>query len=487
VSTPALTPLYWHGAELVPISALEPLDEAATGSLTILHTNDFHSSIDARPGSACGGLARIATTIESTRAAGPTLVVDAGDSVFGGGTWWCAGGAGATGRLLGVAGYDLAAIGNHDLEHGPRGLHELLEGGHRMVASNLVFEDDALRQKIAPAYVAAVDGLQIGLLGLTTTMTQRLVPSSVLHGVHFENTLESLLRTIASLAPMVHSIVILSHMGFDHDDTSDIHIVPALRNTRVSAILGGHTHDALDPSVNVDGITTSNAGAYGVNVNKVTLTRNAHGSLEVRAKLLPQDQRVPESERLLAARAQELQAILPLREDRLRLPDLAASQTMSSGVHKDREWGLLTEALRAADNAATDGIQMVPYLYVLGQLPEADMISHLDVLTAYPNAEQLVEIAVQGAQLKQLIELQARLVFYFAAVPVWVHDGRAVALDELDDDRTYQVIVSELVAEGGLDWTVLRGLETPARPLGVTCAELVWNYLRQPVRMGMAS
>ena len=176
MSTPALTPLYWQGAELVPVSALEPLDEAATGTLTILHTNDFHARIDARPNSAFGGLARIATTIESTRAAGPTLVVDAGDSVFGGGTWWCARGAGATGRLLGVAGYDLAAIGNHDLEHGPQGLRELLEGGHRMVATNLVFEDEELRKKIAPAYVAAVDGLQIGLLGLTTTMTQRLVP-----------------------------------------------------------------------------------------------------------------------------------------------------------------------------------------------------------------------------------------------------------------------------------------------------------------------
>ena len=193
--------------------------------MTILHTNDFHSTIDARPDSAFGGLARIATTIESTRAAGPTLVCDAGDSVFGGGTWWCARGAGATGRLLGVAGYDLAAIGNHDLEHGPQGLRELLEGGHRMVATNLAFEDEELRQKIAPAYVAAVDGLQIGVLGLTTTMTQMLVPATVLRGVHFVNTMESLLRTVAALAPMVHSIVILSHMGFDHDDASDIHIV----------------------------------------------------------------------------------------------------------------------------------------------------------------------------------------------------------------------------------------------------------------------
>jgi len=481
VSTPTLTPLYWHGTELVPVSPLPPLDDAATGTLTLLHTNDFHSTIDARADSACGGLARIASTIESTRAAGPTLVVDAGDAVFGGGTLWCARGAGATGRLLGVAGYDLAAIGNHDLEHGPQGLRELLEGGHRMVASNLVFDDDELRKKIAPAYVASVDGLQIGLAGLTTTMTQMLVPGAVLDGVRFDNTMESLLRTVAALAPLVHSIVILSHMGFDHDDTSDIHIVPALRNSKVSAILGGHTHDALDPAVVADGITTCNAGSYGVNVNRVTLTRNAHGSMEVRAKLLPQDHSVPENARLLAARAEEFRAILPLQEERAPLPVLTASQ-----APKAREWALLTAALRASQKVAGEGIQMVAYLYLLGQLPAGDSLSHLDVLTTYPNAEQLVELSLTGTDLRRLIELQPQFVFYFAARPAWMQDGHPVVVNELDDERMYQVIVSELVSEGGLGWTMLREMHTSVRPLGVTCAELVWDYLEH-IQSGDAS
>jgi 2',3'-cyclic-nucleotide 2'-phosphodiesterase (5'-nucleotidase family) len=278
---------------------------------------------------------------------------------------------------------------------------------------------------------------------------------------------------------MVHSIVILSHMGFDHDDGSDIHIVPSLRNSKVSAILGGHTHDALDPPYIVDGITTCNAGAYGVNVNKVTLTRNAHGSIEVRAKLLPQDHGVPESERLLAARTQELKAILPLQEERLRLPavTIAASRTLPSGAHKDREWALLTAALRASARVASDGIQMVPYLYVLGQLPEGDVISHLDVLTAYPNAERLVEMDIKGSNLKQLIKLEDQLVFYFAALPACIRDGHEVTANELDDERMYTVIVSELVSEGGLGWTVVREMETTVRALEVTCAELVWEYL----------
>jgi 2',3'-cyclic-nucleotide 2'-phosphodiesterase (5'-nucleotidase family) len=119
----------------------------------------------------------------------------------------------------------------------------------------------------------------------------------------------------------------------------------------------------------------------------------------------------------------------------------------------------------------------VPYLYVLGRLPENGTISHLDVLTAYPNAERLMEMDIAGAHLKQVIGMQSRLTFYFGALPVWLRGGQEVAVDELDDERIYKVVVSQLVAEGGLNWTVLREMETKVRPLAVTCAELVWEYL----------
>jgi 5'-nucleotidase len=481
LSAPTLTALHWQGTALVPIGALDPLDESASGTLTILHTNDLHSSIDARPNSAFGGLARIASTIDAARAAGPTLVVDGGDSVFGGGTWWCARDAGATSRLLSVAGYDLAAIGNHDLEHGADSLRELLDGGRRLVSTNLAFEDEDLQQQIAPAYVAALDSLRIGLLGLTTTMTLSLVPGAVLRGVRFVDTRDALVRAVSALAPMVHTIVVLSHLGFDSDDGSDIHLIPALRNTRVSAILGGHSHEALDPAYVIDGITLCNAGAHGVNVNRVTVTRNAHGSVEIRSKLLPQDHTVPASARLLAARAAELEALQPLQAEVLPLPTfpIVADKTAPAGRERDRELGLLTAALRTSGKAAEDGIQMVPYLYVLGQLPNTDTISHLDVLTAFPNAERLMELDIPGSDLKQLIALQPQLNFVYSARPVWLQGGHLVALDALDDERIYKVVVSELASEGGLDWTVLRNKDTSVRSLDVTCAELVWDYLNK--------
>jgi 2',3'-cyclic-nucleotide 2'-phosphodiesterase (5'-nucleotidase family) len=463
----------------VPARALAPLDEAARGGVTILHTNDLHSSIDARPGARGGGLARIASTIAAARAVGPTFVVDSGDSVFGGGTWWCARDAGATSRLMSVAGYDLAAIGNHDLEHGQASLRELVAGGRRLVSTNLQFDDQDLQVAIAPAYVVDVGGLRIGVLGVTTTMTLQLVPRSTLEGVEYLESPRTIVRAVDAISPLVHTVIILSHLGFDHASDSDVQLIPALRNSRVSAILGGHTHEALDPAYVIDGITTCNAGAHGVNVNQVTLTRTANGSIGIRSKLLPQDDNVPDSEEFLAARTAELRDFTPFQHERASLPRLpiVASKAPPSGPSKDRELTLLSAALRASGIGSADSIQMVPYLYLLGQLPEADSASHLDVLTAFPNAEQLIEMDLTGADLQQLIGLQNGLTFSYSALPVWLASGLEVSVNDVHTDSVYHVVLTELAGEGGLNWSVLRDGERPTRPLGVTCADLVWRYL----------
>jgi hypothetical protein len=62
---PILVPLSWAGNRLIPELSPDVASEP-NRELTILHTNDFHSSVDGRPnahGQVSGGLARIATTI----------------------------------------------------------------------------------------------------------------------------------------------------------------------------------------------------------------------------------------------------------------------------------------------------------------------------------------------------------------------------------------------------------------------------------------
>jgi 2',3'-cyclic-nucleotide 2'-phosphodiesterase (5'-nucleotidase family) len=301
-----------------------------------------------------------------------------------------------------------------------------------------------------------------------------LVPSDTLRGITYLDTPESARRAATALAPLVHTIVVLSHLGFDNDVDSDVHIIPSLKGTKVAAILGGHTHEALDPSPVIAGMITCNAGAHGVNVNQVRVSRDAHGSISIQSKLLPQDESVLESRRFLAAREQELESFRPLQDNRVPLPPDAGPH---SGGRRDREVGLLRTALHASQLSSPDAIQMVPHLYMVGELPADGSVNKLEVLTVYPNAEQLVEIELSGAVLKQLLALQGGLAFFYSAVPVWLESGAQVADDDVQDDRTYTIVTTPLAAEGGLNWHTLHTQRPTIRPLGTTCAELVWSYL----------
>jgi hypothetical protein len=120
---------------------------------------------------------------------------------------------------------------------------------------------------------------------------------------------------------------------------------------------------------------------------------------------------------------------------------------------------------------------MVPNLYLIGQLPAGASVCELDVMTAYPNRERLVVMQIAGTDLQQLVRMQSRFSFALSAHPVWLDGAREVTAHELHADQVYTVVTSELAAEGGLGWSVIRDMQTSVRHLDVTCSRLVWSFL----------
>jgi 5'-nucleotidase len=487
---PRLVPLAWEDGKLVPTLELSPASETeAKEEITILHTNDFHSSISGRTdpvsGQVVGGIARIATTIQASRKAGPTLVLDGGDSVFGSGTWWDARGATTTARLRGAAGYDLAALGNHDLEHGLEGLSELFEGGYLFVAANLFFEEARFAEKVRPAYIAEIGGWRVGLTGVTTPDTLHLVPARMLQGVTLTDPLEALTNTLAALEPLVDTVIIISHLGFSGHGMGDRELAPRLAGSKVSVILGGHTHEAHDPAPVISGIIVCNAGANGANINEVKISQGAHKALEVRTRLIPQNETVAEEPEVTSLRETLAEAFQPLFNTKLSLPELP--ELGEDGLYvsfkefsfrRDREAVLLARALHASGRADQAGAVFVPILYVLGQLPrQAQEITLAELVVSYPNIEKLVELEVEGYSLKELLALQDSLLFYQQALPLWLNREERVKAAHLDDNARYRIITSELVAEGGLGWTPLPAAIKSYRQLEASCAEIVREYL----------
>src|SRR5215813_14253454 len=147
-------------------------------TVRVLHTTDLHGTLAAwddwndRP--APRGLEKVATLIAAARADGtPTLLLDAGDALFGSPlvrTW-------REGprrdpepvvAAMNALGYDALAVGNHEFDFGRGALDSTIaQAKFAFLAANVV---DARTGQ--PAFQASIvkelAGVRIGVLGLTT-------------------------------------------------------------------------------------------------------------------------------------------------------------------------------------------------------------------------------------------------------------------------------------------------------------------------------
>jgi hypothetical protein len=109
-----------------------------------------------------------------------------------------------------------------------------------------------------------------------------------------------------------------------------------------------------------------------------------------------------------------------------------------------------------------------------------------ELAEVYPNIEQLVELEISGKDLKELLDFQSSLLFYAQGLPLWLANQRRVRPEQLDDNKTYKVISTELVAEGGLGWQPLPGKIQASRVLPFTCKEAIHQYLETANLAGIA-
>ena len=140
--------------------------------ITILHTNDVHSHIEAfgpdhykNPN--MGGVAKRAVLIEKIRKENPnTLLLDAGD-IFQGTPYFNFYGGELEFKLMSKLKYDASTLGNHDFDNGIDGFNaQLPNADFSFISSNYDFSNTILDGKVKDYQVFTKDGVKIGVFGL---------------------------------------------------------------------------------------------------------------------------------------------------------------------------------------------------------------------------------------------------------------------------------------------------------------------------------
>lgn len=270
------------GAALVTLGGgLQSFSSPGTKKITILHTNDVHSHIDAfgpddGRNANKGGVARRASLVEKFRKENPnTLLLDAGD-IFQGTPYFNYYGGELEFKLMSMLKYDAATIGNHDFDNGIDGLYaQIPHAKFEFISANYDFSNTVMDTHVRPYKVFQKDGIKIGVFGLGIELKGLVDPAmfketKYLDPIEITQDMTRILKT----EEKCDLIICLSHLGYNYksDKISDLKLAKATKD--IDLIIGGHTHTFLPKPTVVKNSENKNllvnqVGCYGVYLGKI--------------------------------------------------------------------------------------------------------------------------------------------------------------------------------------------------------------------------
>ncbi len=355
-------------------------------TITLLHLNDTHSNLaplgprDVHLEGTVGGIARAATVIKMNRWHDRNaLVLDAGD-VFIGDIFFNAMFGVPELKMLKNMGVDAMAVGNHEFDLTPATLLSSLNAafkgeGFPLLSANTVLdapEVQPLKQYISPYTIRKVDGVRIGIFGLTTPETNILSqPSPAFIDTNFVQIAGEMVQKLKSQNCSV--VILLSHLGFEYDQ------IVASYVPGIDFIIGGHDHLVLQhpvPVVNPSGGTTyiMQAGAFYQYIGKLRFTLR-HGKVSIvdydlihLDKLVPQDPFVALKVKALERQIEAVYGPMFTKKVAFATADFKeeADSLLYPGSHDTPVADLVTDAFRAythTDVAITAGGSTAQPLY----------------------------------------------------------------------------------------------------------------------------
>ncbi|NLN49594.1 MAG: bifunctional metallophosphatase/5'-nucleotidase [Clostridiales bacterium] len=234
--------------------------------VTIVHTNDTHSRVDAGI-----GFAKVATKIKEIKDSNPnTLVIDAGDTLHGQ-TFATISKGESIIKLMNAIGYDVMTPGNHDFNYGQERLLELAgQANFPIITANLIKKDGTTAME--PYVIKEVGGLKIGIFGLSTPETAYKTNPLNVEGLTFASPVDISQKMVAELKEKgVNTIIALVHLGIDKESTDTSYLVRD-KVDGIDLIIDGHSHTLLGDIDNAGKETIIvSTGEYNNNLGIVNL------------------------------------------------------------------------------------------------------------------------------------------------------------------------------------------------------------------------
>lgn len=438
----------------------------AEKKLVIIHTNDTHSRV-AESDNDGMGFAKIAAYVEQYKAQNPnTLVLDAGDTFHGQTISTLVRGESIV-RIMNSIGYDAMTPGNHDFNYGYERLMELGEMAEFPLLSANIKKADGTRL-LTPYIIKEIDGVKVGIFGLSTPETTYKTHPKNVEGLTFANPVDEAKAIVEELNGKADVIVAIAHLGLD-EASIDTSSKVAAGVPGIDVIVDGHSHTVLEEGKLEGNTLIVSTGEYDKNLGIVELTIKEGKVSDKKASLIAkadaanitEDPEVVKIINDVIADQSTVLAQIVGKTDVLLEGERANVRTGETNLGN-----IITDAMlevTSADVAITNGGG------IRASIQPGD-IKKGDIITVLPFGNYIVTKMVSGADIKAALEVGAKA--YPEQNGAFSHvGGITYALDaskpagervanvkvkgqDLDLTKEYLLATNDFMAAGGDGYTM---------------------------------
>ncbi|GIQ71273.1 bifunctional metallophosphatase/5'-nucleotidase [Xylanibacillus composti] len=463
--------------------------------VTILNTADIHGHL--RYNNVNGeyvtlgetylemGLALMKGLIDEERERNPnTLLLDSGDAFHGTPEAAVGQGAGLV-EAMNLMGYDAMVPGNHEYNWDWNRAKEIEEEINFPMISANIFKDGE------PAYqghlVFEVDGLKIGVFGLTTKQFLQNMQVYDTTGITYEDPVKHAKEQIALLQEQnVDAIIFLSHLG----DDMDKELVLEHGVEGIDFILSGHGHALYEKVEKINDTFIAEAGSYTTHLGVADMYfRN--GKVDKVVWSIRQSADTSKEDPEIRAIAERYHALALEEGKRI----VGTSPEVLDGLR----WNVRTKETNFA-NLITDAMREVGEaditLFNGGGIRESIDQGEIDlysISSALPFVNTLVTVELKGEVLYEAIEHGLKTWPYGASNGGFPQvsgisykiDGskpagkRLVSITKdgqpLDRERTYKVAITDYLLSGGDGYDMLKDAKVLYR--GELLSDMLAKYI----------
>jgi 5'-nucleotidase/UDP-sugar diphosphatase len=410
--------------------------------LTILHTNDEHGWMESYKGSGgADGLQRLWERREGYTPDGPFLIVSSGDMWTGPAISTTLAGESMV-DVMNALGYRSATLGNHDFDFGQDTIRQRLrEAVFPFLGANIRLRSSgALPDYVEPYTLLEINGIRVGVLGVTTVETPVDTRPTNVDDLEFRPYAEALETYVPEMrAAGADLIIVAGHICGSEAEA----LAETASGLGIPLIAGGHCHEQIVGSVG--GVTLIESGSFLQGYTRVDLLVDTAQDrvVEMHAEYKPNKRGAGDPE--MAARIDSWARQLPAG---MLDPIGYAGENIDRQSPEMRR--LLLEAWLEADPQADVALASARYVQqdlLPGEVTQATLIGIL------PTENQLVRIELTGEQLLATLESRRPLVAGMSETP----DGWRLSNGKpIDPQATYRVLLPDTLYLGGNYYDVAR-------------------------------